>query len=367
MTRLRLFALISCLLLTVTAGCRGQSVVTPEQAKDAVRAFEGESSLELVCSDLQEYTEGPEWTHEKTYDLEDVEGAVRDRSWTVDAVTGEVTGVIYYDAGGAYGTSDPTGPLTQEQCRQIAEDFARSKCSWFDTAGLELKNQEWCSDGWSFRWVQKIAHGAETPNGVSVDVNPADGRIQMYGCGNIPIPTPPELQITAQQAIDVVKADRGLATVYGTISTMLFASPDGIFWVLIDLTGEDAQGNRYVCSARVDAVTGEIVSISEPWSSPPPAKLSTIADTPVSIRGLAAKVPGASVHWLGKEARLFVGKNRYTLVPGKDTIEWTGGTIKLSQKMKIVDGRLMVPSGLLDILKAAPAPKKAPNARAKSK
>ncbi len=49
----------------------------------------------------------------------------------------------------------------------------------------------------------------------------------------------------------------------------------------------------------------------------------------------------------------------------KDTIEWTGGTIKLSAKMKIVGGRLMVPSGLLDALRSAPAAKKAPPARRK--
>jgi len=35
-------------------------------------------------------------------------------------------------------------------------------------------------------------------------------------------------------------------------------------------------------------------------------------------------------------------------------------TIKLSAKIKLVDGRLMVPSGLLDVLKSASAPKKSP-------
>ena len=63
------------------------------------------------------------------------------------------------------------------------------------------------------------------------------------------------------------------------------------------------------------------------------------------------------------KTRVFAGKNRYTLVPGKDTIEWTGGTIKLSAKMTLVNGRLMVPSGLLDVLKSPPEAKKAPPAR----
>jgi len=116
--------------------------------------------------------------------------------------------------------------------------------------------------------------------------------------------------------------------------------------------------------AEVDAVTGEIVRTVEPMGGvhmPAPPRPS-ITGEPTSIRDLAAKVPCAKVHWLGKDgAKVFVGKERYTLVPGRDTIESTGGTIKLSAKIKLVDGRLMVPSGLLDILKSASAPpKKAP-------
>ena len=39
------------------------------------------------------------------------------------------------------------------------------------------------------------------------------------------------------------------------------------------------------------------------------------------------------------------------------------GTIKLSAKMTLVNGRLMVPSGLLDVLKSPPEAKKAPPAK----
>lgn len=366
MTRSCLFPVICSLLLIPVPGCKGQSVVTPEQAMDAVRAFEGDNNLQLRCSDLKEmFMDRSEWEHERSYGVDDIQN--EDHSWTIDAVTGEVVSASYYDAlpDDWPQRDDPFGPLSQEQCRQIAEGFAGSKCSWFGTANMHLE-EEWDQGGWSFSWGERTAYDAETPNGVSVEVNPADGRIQGYSCRRIPIPTPPAPQITAQQAIDAVQADRGLVSVYGVMKTMLFANPDGIFWELIDLTGEDTQGKLYACSAEVDAVTGQIIDLSDDsWGPPPGAQPPPMDGDPISLRELVKKLPSARVHWLGKEARLFVGKGRYTLVPGKDSIEWTGGgTIKLAQKMKIVDGRLMVPSDLLDILKAAPA--KAPNAQAKS-
>jgi len=326
---------------------------------DAVRVFAGDGGLQLECSELKQYAEGSEWSHRKIYVVDEVQ--TEQASWTVDAMTGEAIRACHYDAYPDEQSWDtPLGPLTQEACRQIAEDFARSKYSGFETVGLHLNKQEWTGEGWSFDWQQKITHDAWTPNHVRVDVNPTDGRIQGYGCRRIPTPTPPAPQITAAQAIDAVKVGKGFVTVLQTESSSLFATPDGISWVLMGVQGNDAEGVWSICNARVDAVSGEVLSISEPWGSPSSAGSSVTAGESTSIRDLAAKVPGAKVHWLGKDgAKVFVGKERYMLVPGKDTIESTGGTIKLSAKIKLVDGRLMVPSGLLDILKSASAPKKA--------
>ncbi len=367
MTRLRLLALC-CALATIGAGCSGQSVITPGQAMDAVRAFEGDSTLQLKCDPLYQNLEGSEWEHERSYSIDDTQN--EEHSWIVDAVTGEVTFAFYHDAMPDERPEEPVGPLTQEQCRQIAETYARAKYSGFDTMGFQSDEPEWDDGGWEFYWRQVVAYGASTPNGVGVDVNPVDGRIQSYGYTiRVPTPTPQQPQITAQQAVDIVKAAKGLVTGAANHDPGLYVDPDHTVWGFI-VGGQNAQGEDVEYSARVDAVTGEIVRLLDPMGGPQvpmPTKPSVVAGKLISTRDLAAKIPGATVQWLGKEAKLLVGKNRYTLVPGKDAIVWTGGTIKLAQKMKVVNGRLMVPSGLLDVLKSPHALEKAPPPPAKSK
>ena len=364
MTRLRLLISICCALLAVTAGCKGQAVITPEQAMDAVRAFEADNTLELKCWELESDTEGPEWAYEWWYSIQtsDNESA----SWRVDAVTGEITMSGYSDASDVEWSENSPGPLTQDECRQIAENFARAKYVGFDTIGFQLYREEWEGRGWYFHWRQRVACGAWTPNSVRVRVNGADGRIQSYGCLHDQTPTPMQPQITEQQAVDIVRAATKIGTEYEFTERNepeLEANRSSIWWGFI-ITGDDAEGQYHDCAATVDAITGEIIYLKcdtgGGFSHTP--KSSVIGGDPICIRDLAAKVPGAKVHWLGKDgAKVFVGKERYTLVPGKDTIESTGGTIKLSAKIKLVDGRLMVPSGLLDILKSASAPpKKAP-------
>jgi len=344
------------LLLLLLNVCYGQTTITPEQALDAVRVFEGNPVLQLQNWELKE----DEWNDVPYYDIDAVE-TLRS-SWTVDALTGEVTAAVYYDALMEEGSDEPSGPLTQDQCRQMALDYARSKYSGLDTMGFELHDQDWEGNGWRFVWNQRVAYGAWTSNAVAVYINPVDGAIGAYISNRVPTPVPDEPQITAQQAIDTVKVATGIVTVYSA-EPSLGVGPDGTCWTF-EIQGGDAQGAYLIYSAGVNAVTGEIIGLDAPMGSPSPpkpfGKPSVITGESTSIRDLAAKVPGAKVHWLGKEgAKVFVGKERYTLVPGKDTIESTGGTIKLSAKIKLVDGRLMVPSGLLDVLKSASAPKKA--------
>ncbi len=358
----RLLGIICWALVMMAAGCKGQSVITPEQAMDAVRAFEGDNTLQLQCGTLKEDLDGPEWKHKRSYDIDDIQN--EDHSWVVDAVTGEVTDASYHDARSEVRTEEPTGPLTQEQCRQIAEDFARAKYADFDSMGFQLRDPEWDGDGWRFAWRRRNAYGARIPNGVNVRVSSADGRVQYYGSSRLPVPmpSPQQPQITPEQAVGIVKTAKGLVTGETESDPGLSADPDRTMWSFV-VYGENGQGKRLMYYAEVDAVTGEIVRTVEPMGGvhmPAPPRPS-ITGEPTSIRDLAAKVPCAKVHWLGKDgAKVFVGKERYTLVPGKDTIESTGGTIKLSAKIKLVDGRLMVPSGLLDVLKSASAPKKAP-------
>ncbi len=78
MTRLRLLVSICCALATVMAVCDGQTTITPEQAMDAVRAFEGDPVLQLQNWELKE----GEWNDAPYYDINEVE-SLRS-SWTIE-------------------------------------------------------------------------------------------------------------------------------------------------------------------------------------------------------------------------------------------------------------------------------------------
>ncbi len=343
-----------------------QGLITEEAAKQAVRDFENEPSLALTCVELQEDDSGPAWSHRSWYTLRTADYPASRRLWTVDGHSAEVNHASYADLGESVPYGEPGEPFTKEAYRPTAEDFAQSKYNGFDTMGFVLTMERWIGTGWLYGWQQRVTYDALTINMVAVVVAPETGYILEYTSIRVPTPNPPPPQVTSAEALDLAAQAAGIVEVVDVQGPLLVADPDGNVSWNTEIGGLDAE-DRYVSnSVAIDAETGEVLSVSRArLPSSPPRDGRT--GNPISIRDLAAKVPGARVHWLGKEAKLFVGRNRYTLVPGKDTIEWTGGTIKLSQKMKLVNGRLMVPSGLLDVLKSPPASKKAPSTPAKSK
>ena len=360
------------IFLANALACFGQQIITLEQAKEAVRSFEGEAGLQFSLAEYEEYQcpfdeqeclETPGWIQlglqYGEYKLEAGERPDVD-AWSVDPLSGEVWSAYHDGIGPSIATwPPPEGPLTHDDCRQIAEDFARAKYAEFDTMGFQLMTDEWDGRLWRFEWEQVLAYGAIAPNSVRVEVNSEDGAIGSYTGFRIPTPTPSQPQVTAEQAIEIGRTDAGIVTPQYAETPILAVNPDNTYWA-VDVRGLDANGEYVGYVLNVDVVTGQVLYKGALGVAAP------AAERLVPIRDVTAKVPRARVHWLGKEARLFIGKNRYTLVPGKDTIEWTGGTIKLSQKMKVVNGHLMVPSGLLDVLKSAPAPKKAPPTPKKS-
>lgn len=362
--RLLRFSLAFLLLLPLRS--MAQQMITPDQAILMVQAFEGDSTMQFNQVQLMTSNLGPPWSCADYYVVKHTEDA-SNHSWDVDAFTGEVLQTYYGDRYPSQGSSEPIGPLAQAECLQIAENFARSKYGGFDSMGFHLRDQAWSRTGWGFLWQQKLAYDAATPNVVTVEVNPLDGAVQHYSASRIAILDPQQPTVTAEQSVQLALSATGIVTLNSTEGPFLVADPDRTYWQL-EVDGLDATSEHLNYLVEVDAYSGEVTGTYPAFLPPGVGKTAKpVEGGPISVRDLTANVPGARVHWLGKEARLFVGRNRYTLVPGKNTIEWTGGTIKLSQKMKLVNGRLMVPSGLLDVLKSAPAPKKAPPIPAKSK
>ncbi len=344
-------------------------LITPEQAMQAVRAFEGNPYLEFSSVELDIDDQTPyKWKQWREYRLKhaDYEESIP-HYWLVDAVSGEIILAVYKDAylPEDQRTGTPFGPLTKEQCRQIAEDFARSKYTGFDSMNMVIALQDWqISDGsgWEFRWFSTLPNGASTPNSVSVDVNPADGRIQSYLATRIAPFTPPDPQITAEQAIVAAMAEAGVSEILELDGPSLYATPDGISWSMI-FEGVILPENDF-CNyfyAKVDAVTGEARVYGAdmepiPYSTDGKSK-NTQAKEPeveyVWIRELVSKLPEASVQWLGPSGALIIyNGTKYTIKPGSRTVKSDQSSITLSSTPELKDGKFMVPVDLLDMLTA---------------
>ena len=339
------------------------AVVSPHQARDAVRAFEGNQDLVLICRKLDSFTDGPVWYHKWYYDIEDRDSD--DHSWDVDAVTGEVTRFIDHSAYPGEDTDEPTGRLTAEECREFAERYVRAKFRGFDEMDFVLDEPEWDRHGWSFWWREKVACEPCISSHVGADVNPEDGRIQNYGASRVPEFTPYRPRISAEQAVELARASARMVRLLEEPEPALYAYPQATIWGF-EVRGPDEHGEVHHAIAEVDAVSGEVIgiyfSMGVGGNTDPSEDARVIGEQPLApIRELVAKVPFARVHWLGKDGAVIVsGRNRYALLPGSDTIEWTGGQIKLSQKTVLQDGRLMVPPELVQALVKALLPPTSP-------
>jgi hypothetical protein len=373
--------IIATCLLGVAPLAGFSDLITPDQAKAAVRAFEGDPNLEFSEVVLSQDADLPQWTQWQEYELTQAGTPENvDRSWMVDAATGEVTSAYYGDAvPDGDPSEDPVGRLTRDQCKQIAEDFARAKYAGFDQMTFRPDEGEWGGYGWKFTWDEVLPNGASTPNGLRVEVNPVDGRVQSYASFRIAPFTPAEPQITAEQAIDIAVAAAGITELLDHTEPELGTSPEGTWWSVLvrgpSTPGEDLSTWYHV---GINAVTGEaeVVTPADMEPSPvtrrradkPQAVLAN--DVPKStlvwVRDLCRKLPGSSVHWLGKPgAVLTFGGRTYGVKPGSQTITWNGGKIVLSRKTVLVNGRLMVPLELLNILKSrAGSPVRRPGKKA---
>lgn len=330
-------------------------LISPHQARDAVRSFEGNQDLVLICRRLDWFAGDQVRDDEWYYDIEDKDNP--DRSWDVDAPTGEVTGFIDHSAYPDERPDEPAGRLTAAECREFAERFVRAKFQSFDLMNFVPDEPEWAEHGWSFTWREEGRCDICSSSFVGADVNSEDGRIQNYSADRVPEFTPLEAKITADEAVELARAAAGIVRLGNDPDPELSAYPGATIWYF-DVQGSDAKGRGRDYAAEVNAVTGEIIGLYEAFGASAGAlseasshRADTESEELMPIRELVAQIPGASVHWLGKQgAKIFSGRNRYFLLPGSDTIEWTGGQIKLSQKMVLENGRLMVPPSLLDSL-----------------
>lgn len=332
-------------------------LITSDQAKAAVRSFESDPSLQFSDVSLEEDTDPdlPTWYPRQKYSLtqDDLSGVVRD--WEVDAVSGEVTWAYYRDA---YPTDDlrgeePFGPLTQEECRQIADTFARAHYSGFSGLNMQLDSSgEWTDKGWSFIWHEILTNGATTPNRVAVEVNPGNGLIEYYSSQRIVMPSLPEPVLTAEQALAAAASAVGIVTILWNDEPSLFADPNGIYWG-VDVAGLDSTGKGLHRLVEVDAVSGDIVdvqNVSAGEHDPDRVSVPRATKGMVWIRDVAKRL-GGYVEWRGKSGALFViSGHKCVLKPSRSDMVVDGKTVKLTGKMRLAQGKLMVPSDLINYM-----------------
>ncbi len=262
MRRITNLLTLVCLIICI-ANAYSQQFITPEQAMNAVRIFEGKPDLEFKDVELCHDTSGPSWSHRSWYSLKHKDYPTVAIDWMVDARTGEVVSAYYGDAC-PDAPSDPFGPLTKEQCRQIAEQFARSKYAGFDEMNLQLVAEEWTGKGWRFEWRERLAFGIEGINGVAVSVNPATGRIQSYSADRLlgEVHPPRQPKLTKEEAIERAKEVTGIVTVDWVEEPILTADPmGGVYWSLA-IGGRDSEGEYRGYAITMSAEDGEIVGIA---------------------------------------------------------------------------------------------------------
>ena len=243
-----------------------RDIITPEEAKEAVRAFEGMPNLKLKVVELCHFREGPFFCHWSYYKLEarvvDKKGQTKLWSWEVDARTGEVMRADY-DVFLRLSPSD--GRFDKDKCREIALKFAKEKYKGFDEMNLELIGEIWTTHyGWEFEWRQRLAYGAWGCNVVWVNVNPLDGSIIRYLAlrsrqKQEPVRKP---KITEREAIEIAKRKLKLVKVKKVSKPKLIAFPDGSTEWSLAIGGYTRSGMYIGAVMNIDAETGKVVYIA---------------------------------------------------------------------------------------------------------
>jgi hypothetical protein len=274
MMRLCAIALLTIAVLVVQ-GCskrphgthKSHHVITVEQAKKAVRAFEGNPNLVFSSAEMRTLTEDPDIQY---YELE-CSGTKPDdgKSWSVDPQTAEVDWASYdYSICDAdKSTEKPSGPVTKSACRKAGLAYARAHFRGFDSLNMVEYSSDWEGTGWGFAWEERLANGAWGGSSVNVQVSAQTGRVQHYDCNRVPTPHPPDdPKLTPKQAIAAAAKAAGIVKVMYHTKPRMVATDEAIYFSF-DIGGEDARGRGQLYEVGVNSVTGE-AECREPPQAP---------------------------------------------------------------------------------------------------
>lgn len=356
---LRFLSVFIVICFLSTGVCVSQELVSVDQAKAAVRLFEGNQSLEFGDVSLDYgYYDIPlaDQNQDEKLDPETDEPIDENRYWKVDAETGVVEYMYDSSAEPDILSEEPFGPLTKDECHQIALNYARSKYADFVSILNSGDDGFWTNRTWKFGWGQVLPCGAETGCSVGVSVNPVTGSVCSYGSCRVAPFTVPDIVVTSEQALEIACNSTGITDITELDGPSLDADPGKLTWYM-EIQGDDPEHNLVnVYMVSVDAVTGAVEKYAGDGDTDSGTPHHSKADkknvkSRIWIRLLLDKIKGSRIAWLGKQgAVLTVGKDTYNFVPGKSVVKSTKGDIRLNAPLVTRHNRLLIPIGLINTL-----------------
>ncbi len=251
-------------LLAISSVCYAAEYITPEQAKQAVWAFEGDRSIEFEevdcfdCDSEMQKIMGVEV--DPSYHLKEKNS---DKSWFVNAVTGRLQSANYILYMMAEYTVDFENGLSVDKCRQIALDFAKKHYPEFDKLDLVLNEGKSSYDGYTFRWWERLSSGAVSTNGVRVVVRPDHGEIVDYHNWYRPKEEPVPVNITFAEAVEAAKAAEGIVIIHTLDNRSKRPYQDnGVVTWSFTMSGWDFKGRHQDVSCTIDANSGRVLEMA---------------------------------------------------------------------------------------------------------
>lgn len=249
-------------LLLLPAGCdspQAREKAGIRRAKESVCRFEGDRSLRIgQVLERSEYDKD-ESPPVRRYRVSVERDGRPYADFAVDASREEVTEANYYFTKYVAPTAKPQGPRTRDECRKLARTYVRARYKGFGSMGFRLSRQVWNRRTWGFVWEQILPGGAISPNYVSVDVSPADGRVRGYASARFEVQAPPPPKITAKEAL--AKANLGMNTRVDKFATdptpALRIDPEGNAFWRIEKQGSSSSECYRSDVEIVDAQTGK--------------------------------------------------------------------------------------------------------------
>lgn len=367
---MRTFLTIACLAALIGSApvCHAGKFLTRYQAEQAIRHFEGSPDVRFTDADTDEDVSGPAWSQRGWFTLKETVATHKERSWQVDATSGEVLAASYGDNNPTSPTPRPFGPLTRAQCLEIAETFVRTKYADFDAMNFKLDEQDdadsWTGYGWSFSWHQEVEYGAVTPNYLKVEVNPRDGHVESYESRRFVTPKPSAPKFTVAEAVTRAKSATGIVTQDSVGETILIADPDRTYWHMT-VSGVDRQGKHRCYVAEIDAQTGDLAGKCD---APLPANFMPkimVAGEKQSIRFAKPAKPTMvsartalaqldyTVYWDPKKRQLRAERDQHLVIItiGSKIVVVDGKHVEMAEAPRLVKDRTQILSTLIDLLK----------------